>query len=289
MPETNWGLICNFRASINRIMSVIRFLCSLPPRTFAYVYKRQLLQKPPPSKNEMAPENWPHSLQDPTGFYMRCFLYFHYLLPADLRKHRKYFSQRQRGFGEEAFHVMWWMLFQQFKPAKFLEIGVYRGQTLSLAALLQRQLGIEGSVTGISPFASSGDAVSRYRGDVDYQNDTLLNFRHFSLPQPTLLKAYSTDELAVDVIRQGNWDCIYIDGNHDYEVAKADWEVCADSVKLGGLIILDDSALETAYRPPAFATGGHPGPSQIAREINPTRFQEILRVGHNRVFQKLSQ
>ena len=236
---------------------------------------------------EIARERWSDSLSDPTTFYSRCVRYFHQSLPEDLREHRLYFSQEQRGFGEEGFHVMWWILFREFKPARFLEIGVYRGQTLSLAALLQRALGINGSVTGISPFSSSGDEVSKYRTNIDYRLDTLGNFQHFKLPVPHLHQGYSTDGDAVALISERSWDCIYIDGNHDYAVALADWTACAAALEVGGIIVLDDSALNTAYRPPAFATGGHPGPSRVAEEIDRSRFQEILRVGHNRVFQKL--
>jgi hypothetical protein len=183
---------------------------------------------------------------------------------------------------------MWFLLFREFRPQNFLEIGVYRGQTLSLAALLQRHLGCAGNATGISPFTSAGDSVSKYRGDVDYQQDTLANFAHFSLPKPSLLKAYSTDEVAMKLIASMEWDCIYIDGNHDYEIALKDWEICSRHVKQNGLIVMDDSGLTSSYRPPLFATGGHPGPSKVIQEIDRTKFAEILHVGHNRVFQKIS-
>ena len=79
---------------------------------------------------------------------------------------------------------------------------------------------------------------------------------------------------------------IYIDGNHDYEIVTKDWNACSKAVSIGGLVILDDSGLSTFYRPPSFATGGHPGPSRLAAEIDSSVFQEILQVGHNRVFQR---
>lgn len=232
-------------------------------------------------------EDWDRSLSDPTGYYLDCVRFFHGpQFPEELKKHRRYFLQDQRGFGEDAFHVMWWMLFREIRPKSFLEIGVYRGQTLSLAALLQRTLGIEGFVTGISPFCPAGDSVSNYREHLDYLQETRLNFSAFGLPAPELVRAYSTDQIATNRIRQEVWDAVYIDGNHDYEVAKADWSVCSVSVRSGGIIALDDSALATAYNPPRFATAGHPGPSRLATEIDATGFREILRVGHNRVFQK---
>jgi hypothetical protein len=231
-------------------------------------------------------EDWTRSLTDPTGYYLDCVRYFHSRhFPAELKEHRNYFLKDQRGFGEDAFHVMWWMIFREIRPSRFLEIGVYRGQTLSLASLLQRDLGINGSVTGISPFTASGDSVSRYREKVDYLADTKANFAHFQLAEPDLVQAFSTEDAAIERVTRETWDAIYIDGNHDYEVARADWDLCAAHVATRGLIVLDDSAMNTAYQPPAFASAGHPGPSRLASEIDSGSFREVLRVGHNRVFQ----
>jgi hypothetical protein len=231
--------------------------------------------------------DWSRSLRDPTGFYLDCHRYFHLCLDPKLRSHRAYFNEKRRGFGEDAFHVQWWLLFQKFRPRNFLEIGVYRGQTLSLAALLQQECDCPGLIAGISPFLPAGDSVSKYRDDIDYEADTRKNFAHFRCPEPTLVRAYSTDLKALAFLRSEVWDCIYIDGNHDYPVAQADWDHCAAQVRPGGLIVLDDAALQTAFAPPPFATAGHPGPSQLAREIDPAQFVEILRVGHNRTFQKV--
>jgi len=245
--------------------------------------QRTLLRGPPPAPIERA--DWAESLRDPTGFYYKCFRGFHAFLPQELRAHRDYFSRNSRGFGEDAFHVMWRLLFEEFKPRTFLEIGVYRGQTLSLAALLQRQFNCEGEVVGVSPFTSAGDTTSQYLSNLDYFEDTLKNFEHFSLPRPILVRAFSTDEAARAFITSRLWNCIYIDGNHDYEVARQDWECCSRHLGAGGVIVLDDSGLTTSYRAPLFATAGHPGPSRLAKEIKSEgRFIELLQVGHNRVF-----
>ena len=248
--------------------------------------KKAILQSAAPA--ELPAEDWPKSLKDPTGFYLDHFRFFHQRLPSELRGHREYFVHERRGFGEDAFHVMWYLLFREFKPKSFLEIGVYRGQTLTLAALLSRMNGFSAEVCGISPFSSAGDSVSRYRDNVDYFEDTLKNFSHFQLPSPRLVRAFSTDPEAKQFIASKQWDMIYIDGNHDYEVARQDWEICSQNVKVGGVIVLDDSGLTTAYRPPHFATGGHPGPSRLAQEIDRKHFLELLQVGHNRAFQKIA-
>jgi hypothetical protein len=249
--------------------------------------ERGLLRSLQGTADEILSSQWEESLQDPTAFYKRCFHYFHTRLARPLQEHRFYFEADRRGFGERSFHVMWFLLFREFAPDSFLEIGVYRGQTLSLAALLARHFHLHGVRQGISPFSPAGDAVSSYRRDVDYYQDTLENFAHFSLPAPELLKAFSTDKVAADLIASREWSCIYIDGNHDYEIARQDWDLCSEHLRPGGLIVLDDSGLTTNYVPPAIlATGGHPGPSRLAQEIDRTRFREILQVGHNRVFQK---
>lgn len=267
-------------------MSLTGFIKGRLSECRSYFQQRRLLAEG--QVVEIQRSDWTRSLSDPTGFYEDCFRYFHSRLPADLRAHRDYFARERRGFGEAAFHVMWFLLFREFKPVRFLEIGVYRGQSLSLAALLQRRFGIAGQVAGISPFSPSGDSVSKYDAGLDYQADTLANFAHFGLPVPELVKAYSTDDAAVAAMRRAPWDCLYIDGNHDYEIARADWEHAAANVRDGGLIVLDDAGITTSYQPPAFATRGHPGPSRLAGEIDRRRFAEILQVGHNRVFQRIA-
>jgi hypothetical protein len=270
-------------------MKIIRFIKGRFHIRRQRAAQKKLLRQFSAPAEEILRTQWDDSLKNPTEFYTRCFHYFHTRLPEPLREHRAYFETDGRGFGEKAFHVMWFLLFREFSPESFLEIGVFRGQTLSLAALLARRFQLNCFIQGISPFSSAGDAVSKYRCDVDYYDDTLKNFTRFGLPAPELLKAFSTDEEARKLIASRNWSFIYIDGNHDYEIARADWDLCAAHLQPGGLIVLDDSGLTTNYSPPIFATGGHPGPSRLAQEIDRARFREILQVGHNRVFQKIAE
>ena len=230
------------------------------------------------------------SLEDPTQFYRGCVAYYDQHLPPEIRSHRAYFSENQRGFGEDAFHVLWSILIDRFKPVNFLEIGVYRGQVLSLVALLQRNHGIEGNNTGIGPFERVGDSasVTDYGYCPDWLADIQTNISHFGLPQPNLVKAFSTDQNAINAINSTVWDMIYIDGNHDYEVVLEDWKNCTPNVKIGGVIILDDSGLDSGFRHPRFASGGFPGPSRIANSVKEGgQFKETLQVGHNRAFQRI--
>ena len=213
--------------------------------------------------------------------------YFWNIAPQWLKGHREYFSQEHRAFGEDAFHAMWYFIFNEFKPKKVLEIGVYRGSTLSLFSLLSQKFNLQSEVHGISPFTSAGDAVSIYLENLDYYNDVKTNFDFFNLPSPFLHKGFSTDKTMIEIIQANEWDLIFIDGNHDYEVAKHDFIVCSQHLKKGGIIVLDDASLYTDYKAPFYSSAGHPGPSKVASEIDMNSFEEILSVGHNRVFKKL--
>jgi len=218
--------------------------------------------------------------------YDYAFNYYQHHLPARLREHRVFFKENRRGFGEDAFHAMWWLLQREYRMRQCLEIGVYRGQVISLWALIAQMRGFPCEIHGISPFSSLGDSVSTYRQDVDYLTDTLDSFKHFNLPAPTLVKALSTDPEAIKHIAGRSWDLIYIDGCHDYEIALADYRLCREHLAAGGLLVMDDASLGTSYRPPSFAFAGHPGPSRVAAEFAMRELKYLGAVGHNNVFQK---
>ena len=215
------------------------------------------------------------------------FNYNYFKLPGIIKKHRLYFSKKNRGYGENAFHKMWEHIFKKYKPLNILEIGVFRGQTLSLFLLLSDYFNLKSNVYGISPLENIGDSVSDYP-NLNYREDILKNTRRFSSKNYFILDEYSTSIKAINFISSKKWDLIYIDGNHDYEVVKIDFNNCYNNLKIGGLIVLDDSALFTNYRPPFYSNSGHPGPSKVANEIDLNNLKEVLSVGHNRVFQKIN-
>jgi len=227
---------------------------------------------------------------NPNILYAYMHHYFHFRCPVLIREHRRYFTEEQHGFGEDAFHAMWWLLLSEFRPQKMLEIGIYRGQVISLWALIcERILRQPYEVHGISPFTNIGDSVSNYLDELDYMGDVVDTFRHWNLSQPTLVKALSTDPVAVDYIKSHAWDLIYIDGNHEYEVVLKDYELCSSNLSLGGLLVLDDASLGTSFKPPSFAFAGHPGPSRVAREYAHEEMHFLGAVGHNRVFRKIAE
>ena len=271
-------------------MSIVGFVRSSWRQVALRHFERRLAGQPPRLSLERA--GWHESLRDPTAFYFECLRYFHQRLPSEIKAHRAHFQNARgdhRSFGEHPFHVMWYLLVKEFKPQNFIEIGVFRGQTISLVALCARLESIPCQVYGTSPFEPAGDAARFYRADLDYYADTLAHFDQFGLPRPALVRAYSNQPAALDLIGSRLWDLMYIDGGHEYEVVRGDWAVCSRQIKPRGLIIMDDAALNTAFAPPTFVgSRGLPGPSQVTDEIDRAQFREILQVGHNRVFQRIA-
>lgn len=212
--------------------------------------------------------------------------YYHHRCPKIILEHREYIMREKKGFGEDAFHAMWWLLLNEYKPIKMLEIGVYRGQSISLWALINAQLNHRSEIHGISPFSPLGDSVSTYLKDLDYMEDVRETFRDWNLPAPVLVKALSTDAKAISHIESQEWDLIYIDGSHDRDIVLADYKLCSKMLAPGGLLVLDDASLNTNYHPPSFAFAGHPGPSFVAREHADKEMLFLGAVGHNNIYKK---
>ena len=106
--------------------------------------------------------------------------YFYFESRKNIRFHRYYFKKNKRGFGEDAFHGMWDYLFSVYKPKNILEIGVYRGQSISLFELISKNLKLKAEVWGITPLSNDGDSVSEYL-DIDYLEDIKKNYQYFDL------------------------------------------------------------------------------------------------------------
>src|SRR5262245_2653445 len=72
-----------------------------------------------------------------------------------LRDHRNWVEKYNWGFGDRAFHYMWYLLLTQeilgrVNPA-LLEIGVYKGQVISLWTLIARETRKVPHIYAISP------------------------------------------------------------------------------------------------------------------------------------------
>jgi len=129
---------------------------------------------------------------------------------------------------------MWYLLFSQFRPVNCLEIGVYRGQTITLWQMVARRLGYQARIAGVSPFSSAGDSVSQYSENVDYLTDTKLNHDNFGLAYPEFCVEYSNSETARQFIGSTQWNLICVDGSHDYDIVCQDWDISLRNLAPGG-------------------------------------------------------
>ena len=213
--------------------------------------------------------------------------YFYFRSKRYIKKHRFYFRLYKRGYGEDAFHAMWEFIIKTFRPRNILEIGVYRGQTLTLFSLISKKENIHSEVFGISPMNDSDDSVSNYM-NIDYESDIQNHHNHFSLDKPKILKSLSTDSEAINFIKSRKWDLIYIDGSHDYSIVKKDISNSIPNLSKGGIIVLDDSSLFQDFNTDEFAFPvfkGHKGPSKAFEEIlKENKLNFLFGVGHNNIF-----
>jgi hypothetical protein len=177
---------------------------------------------------------------------------------------------------------MWYLLFLEFRPKNCLEIGVYRGQVVSLWSALSKSLNFDCKITGLSPFSSVGH--DHYSNDINYLEDTKNNFDFFKLPYCEFVQELSTSENAIKYMKSKKWDLIYIDGNHDYEIALSDFLIAQDNLSENGIIVMDDSSLYFDYTNRGFP--GFPGPSKVAKENAMKTMELIGGVGHNNIFRK---
>jgi len=219
--------------------------------------------------------------------YEKLNKYFYFHLPFSLIKHKKFFSKDSRGFGEDPFHSMWYLLFLEFKPKNCLEIGVYRGQMITLWSLISKQLNYDANIAGLAPFEAASDSSSEYLKNIDYLEDTNKNHEYFNLKKPEYCIEYSTSENAKKFIESRKWDLIFIDGNHDYEIVKSDFELSINNLSDDGFIVMDDSSLYFDFQQKKYGGfTGHPGPSKVAKDIALKKMQLFGAVGHNNIFCK---
>lgn len=212
---------------------------------------------------------------------------FRKMSPEWLKSHREYFSKKQRGYGEDAFHAMWLFILETLRPSKALEIGVYRGQIISLWKCWATNTDCQIEIVGVTPLSILGDSVSNYP-ELNYKLDIENNFVHFNLNLIEIIQCPSQMSPARERIIDGMWDLIYIDGSHEYEDVKLDVDAAYLGLRTNGLMVLDDSSLFTDFQIRLEnISRGHPGPSLVFSEIDSRKFQWLFGVGHINVLRKL--
>jgi hypothetical protein len=211
-----------------------------------------------------------------------------------LKDHRDFVINNNWGYGNRAFHWMWYILVRQApENFKFLEIGVFKGQIISLISLLNKILGKNGSVYAVTPLNKSGDKYATHP-DIDYEEAIATIYAQFGLDASdlVLIEGYSNDSDIIGSVRNSApYDLVFVDGCHDYDVVVSDLTNYREMVTINGHIVVDDSS-NYLNIPDNLIRANWKGLEDVSRATRDvlekdSRFVEVFAVGHNRIFKRI--
>lgn len=229
-----------------------------------------------------------------------------------LSAHRRHVEEQQLGFGDPAFHALWRCLLREaarrFGRPRALEIGIFKGQVISLWALLAAREGIELDIAALGPLA--GQPAPRpglldrlrlkldprrrerarnrdYYEEADYAGIVRDHFAHHGLDfdRVRLFRGFSTDPGLLARLRDETFHLIYVDGSHTFEGATHDFETFGPKVVRGGWIVADDAGADL---PGTAFWKGHPSVSRAKQVLPSLGFRNVLNIGHNCVFERIA-
>lgn len=200
-----------------------------------------------------------------------------------LKDHRDFVQQNAFGFGERSFHWMWKLIVDKMpREFSFLEIGVFRGQVLSLIKLLSNITNKISHTTGVTPLnGADGHWESDYRKDIETIHDRYSLEKNYEI-----IHGYSTDQDIIEQASKQQYDIVYIDGGHTSEVVSSDLKFYLPLVKQGGYLVIDDSACKY-HMPWGYFQGIAPVCNEVDKVLPNDEFKELFNVVHNRVWQRI--
>lgn len=232
------------------------------------------------------------SWQDTPEYHQKIHEGFTEIVNANpkLRAHRDYVEKNMWGFGERSFHEMWAIIVNEMPDDFiFMEIGVFRGQVLSLIELLATECDKKSYRVGITPLDSSdGHWVSDYQADI-YK----IHFDFNLIGDYAIIKSLSTDPDLIESFREHKkpyLDILYIDGGHTKEDIQSDLKNYLHLVKQGGILVIDDCC--NSFNMPFGYFQGIQAVTNAVDELLPP-FKEnpdwefLFNVVHNRVYRKI--
>ena len=210
-----------------------------------------------------------------------------------LTNHRTFIEDNNLGYGEKPFHVVWREIVKrQSSSFRFLEIGVYKGQVLSLIKLLSNLYDKGCEFYGVTPLSNVGDKYSKRYDVVDYSKTIESLFSKFDLEfdlNKNIINGSSIDDNIKNKVKNlGFFDVVYIDGCHDYECVVSDILLSKEITKINSFIVLDDAS---CYKQIS-RSGIHKGHADVCNAVNEymendDSYEEVICVGHNRVFKRI--
>jgi len=160
-------------------------------------------------------------------------------LASNIKSYQRMITDKEPGFDAASF-INWYA--EHFKPTNYLEVGVRRGR--SMAQVLTQSPGTKafGFDMWIPDYGSdSAQGVQTVNPGPDFVRQ---EFRNLGIKdEPTLIKGNSHATLPKFWRDQDNprqFDLIFVDGDHTYEGAKLDLDICFRHLAAGGALVFDD-------------------------------------------------
>jgi len=208
----------------------------------------------------------------------------------ELKKHRDFIEESQLrfnmiyGHGHRSLQYLWKLLVDEMPSEfSFLEIGVYKGQILSLIEMLTKMSGKRSAINGVTPlfdpeFApyDRGPFITNIykQFNLDQKNTAIFNGRS---GDPEVIKKISS---------KAPFDMVYIDGDHSYDGTVLDIETYGPMVQSKGFLIIDDC---NTYKnmPDGLFSGIDTVSDAVRNKVETDKsFREVLTCMHVRVWQK---
>lgn len=208
-----------------------------------------------------------------------------------LDAHRSFVEKHVYGFGERAFHWLWKLIVDTMPTTfSFLEIGVYKGQVLSLIRLLADRTDRSALIIGVTLLSKFAGVTGQFldHPDEDYGAHIATLHDHFALEHPLLIVGDSTcPDIKQRAAANGPYDIVYVDGCHEYEYVKEDLLHYPTLVRPGGYLVVDDASCYLK-QPFGFFQGIEPVCRAVRAVIEPDpNWEHLLAIVHNRVFRRI--
>lgn len=131
-------------------------------------------------------------------------------------------------------------LVEYFAPQTIVELGVFRGDSLSTFAQSNQELHRNAKIFGIDKWL--GDSTTGIYGEEVYAD--VKDYFTLNYPDVRLIREFFDD--AIGYFVDGSIDLLHIDGCHEYDAVKHDYELWKPKMSEKGVILFHDV---TAYEP----------------------------------------
>lgn len=216
-------------------------------------------------------------------------------IDPELKKHRDIVEQQNLGYGDRPYTFLWKLIVEQLPVGfKFLEIGIFKGATISLVSLLNKRYNKNGQIYGITPLNPSDDEFSKHDPNCNYEECIQMQYylNGLDLKDTTIIEGLSNDPKVLETTFKliDGLDALYIDGNHDYPVVVNDIRQYTPLLKSGGLLVMDDACLDLQI-PDGLIRMNWKGMESVTKAVREElhsneNFEFIFSCGHNKVFRK---